>query len=167
MKSQKRKKLKISLLVASMLFLVAAVFAVMTSASENIEVVGEMVDIKAEFSEYCIQDTVRMSDEYVGSYQYTIYYDKAKGEIKTSYHGTPVIIYTINHPAIERVGTDSNEKIINSMLDSGYIVVVLDFLNNYNAKGTDLEKSVQQFRRNFAFEYSKMVTNKDALPKGI
>ena len=106
MKNEKKSIKRISLLVVSMLLLVVSAFAIMTSASESIEVVGEMVDIEAKFSEYRVQDTVRTSDEYVGDYQYTIYYDTSKGEVVTNYLGTPVVIYTVNHPAIERIGTD-------------------------------------------------------------
>ena len=166
MKNEKKSIKRISLLVVSMLLLVVSAFAIMTSASESIEVVGEMVDIEAKFSAYRVQDTVRTSDEYVGDYQYTIYYDTSKGEVVTNYLGTPVVIYTVNHPAIERIGTDSNETIIGSMLDRGYVVVVLDYLNNYDAKGIALEYSAQQFRLDLVYGYGKVFTNTDVFSKG-
>ena len=96
MKNTTQKIKRISFLLVAVIVLTASVFAVMSSAAESIETVGEMVDIKANFSQYQVQDTVRSSDEYVGDYQYTVYYDTSKGVVTSGYNGTPVIVYTIN-----------------------------------------------------------------------
>ncbi len=166
MKNEKISIKRISLLVVSILLLIVAAFAITISASESVETVGEMVDIEAKFSAYRVQDTVRTSDDYVGDYQYTIYYDTSKGEVVTNYLGTPIVVYTVNHPAIERIGTDSNETIISSMLERGYVVVVLDYLNNYDVKGIALEYSAQQFRLDLVYGYGKVFTNTDVFSKG-
>ena len=118
MKAKKKFGLKISVCLLAVLLLAISITVIMASASETIEVVGEMVDIKTKFSSYLVQDTIRKDDGgYVGDHQYTVYYDTSKGAVKTGYEGTPVIIYTINHPGIDRIGTDDNETIISSMLE--------------------------------------------------
>ena len=166
MKANKKTVKKLSFIIIAIALLVISVSAVMVSASDGIEVVGEMVDIKNNFDAgYLVQDTARASDNYVGDYQYTVYYDQSKGDVKTSYFGTPVIVYTINHPAIERIGTDSNEKIIKSMLDDGYVVIVVDYLGNYDAVGYNLEISVQKFR--YKVYNGDILTNTDVFPSGL
>jgi len=136
-------------LVLSLALLVTCFTVVMTSVSaqDEIEVVGAMSTIKEKFdANYLAQDTVRADDKFVGKIQYTAYYDTSKGAIKTGYEGTPIIVYTINHPSIERIGTDSDTDIIQSMLDRGYVVIVLDYLNNVNAVSPAIDNSSQQFR---------------------
>ena len=166
MENKKKALKKLSLSLIFVLLLTVAVMAIAASAEDPILHIGEMVDIENNFSEYLVQDTAKGEDEYVGEYQYTVYYDVEKGEIKAGYHGTPVIIYTVNHPAVDRVGTDSNVEIIDSMLERGYVVVVMDYLNNYDAVGNDLDNSAQLFRRDFAFGYGKMITNEEVFPSG-
>ena len=166
MKAKNITTKKILILLASVILIALSLTAVFASAEDGIVVVGEMVEIESVFSDYLVQSTVKRTDDYVGKFQYTIYYDTDKGEIKTSYFGTPIIVYTINHPAIERIGTDSNETIIGSMLDRGYIVIVMDFLNNENASGTNLELSAEQFRYDLLYGWGDVFTNKDVFPNG-
>ena len=144
--------------------LMATVTAVVVSADPEIKVVGEMVDIKSKFSDYLSQDTVIREDSYVGTLQYTVYYDNSNGPATPGYFGTPVIIYTINHPGVERVGTDSNETIIGSMLDRGYIVIVLDYLNSEKAVSPDIDKASQGFRGDMI--NGKILKNTTDIPKG-
>ena len=147
MKQERKHSSKIVLLVLMLVLLIASLTVVLTSAADEIEVKGEMVAIKEAFDEkYLAQATVRADDEYVGKIQYTAYYDTSKGTIKTGYEGTPVIVYTINHPEIERIGTDSDVEIIQSMLDRGYVVIVLDYLNGSKAVDPEIAKSSQAFR---------------------
>ena len=112
MKAKLHSKHKILIFVLVFAILMATVTAVVVSADPEIKVVGEMVDIKSKFSSYLSQDTVIMEDSFVGTLQYTVYYDNTNGPATPGYFGTPVIIYTINHPGVERVGTESNETII-------------------------------------------------------
>ncbi len=55
------------------------------------------------------------------------------------------MMYVVNTMA-ERIGTDSDEDIITSMLERGYVVAVLDYLNNEKAVSPALDYSVQAFR---------------------
>ena len=120
----KFSKVKIIALVLIAVTLCLAVAAIGAFAAESAVTVGEMVDIKTDFAKYLAQDTVIANDEYVGKIQYTAYYDTSKGAVVLGYEGTPVVVYTINHPGIKRIGTDSNKTIIQSMLDRGYVVII-------------------------------------------
>ena len=158
------KKLTFTLISLSLLITVFTALAV--SAETPIKTVGETVDIEKAFSGYTVQETAAGSDEYVGDYQYTVYYDTKKGEVTSGYGGTPVVVYTVNHPSVKRIGTDSNEKIISSMLDRGYVVIVLDYLENEKASGSALENSTQLFMRQFCFRKDNLVTDTKVLPSG-
>ncbi len=57
----------------------------------------------------------------------------------------PIVLYVINTNT-ERVGTDSDKSIVESMLDRGYIVVVLDYKNNVKAVSPALDWSIQALR---------------------
>ncbi len=162
MKKKNGKKSWLAKLLACLTLGATLITGVCTAAfaTGDIVTVGEMVDIKSDFAAYLVQDTVRVEDDgYVGAIQYTVYHNSAKGTIKTGYEGTPVVIYTINHPGITRVGTDSNKTIITSMLDRGYVVVVLDYLNNADANSTTLANSTQAFRSNLIND--KIITYSD------
>ena len=152
----KFKKTKIAIALLCLIATVIGIFAITTSASSEIKTEGEMVDIKKDFADYLVQDTKRVDDDgYVGALQYTVYYGKKDGDtvnndtstIVPDINGTPIIVYAINTNT-ERVGTDSNKKIIQSMLDRGYVVVVLDYLNNSAATGHKLDDSAQTFVNN-------------------
>ncbi len=138
---------KVLALLLCLTLLLISIGVVSAFAEDSIVTDGEMTDIKKEFESYLQQDTKRIeNDGYVGAIQYTVYYDKDKGAVVPGYEGTPVVVYTINHPGIERVGTDSNKDIIQSMLDRGYVVVILDYLNNYAAVSPAIDYSSQKFR---------------------
>ncbi|MBQ8719798.1 MAG: Ig-like domain-containing protein [Clostridia bacterium] len=109
---------------------------------------GEMTDIDSCFAGYEVQSTKRIDDGgYVGEVQYTVYYDEAThGGVTPGYKtDNPVIIYAVN-TCMERVGTDSNTSIIQSMLDRGFVVVVLDYLGNEKAVSPAIDYSTQAFR---------------------
>ncbi len=130
----------------------ASVFAVAMSASGTIVTVGEMTDIKTDFADYLVQDTVRIEDDgYVGALQYTLYYDYAThGKARGGFDYTNAIVYAINTNT-ERVGTDSNKTIITDMLSKGYLVVVVDYLNNPLATGHALDDSAQMASQHVKF----------------
>ncbi len=167
-----KKKSKLSQIVPLILALVllVATFTVIitsVSAAEEIEVVGAMSTIKDNFDEkYLAQSTVRADDKYVGKVQYTVYYDTSRGQVKTGIEGTPIILYSINHPAIERIGTDSDVTIIQSMLDRGYVVMVLDYLNNPNADSTSTASSAQVFRQYLRSGVGNLLSNRTYFPSG-
>ncbi|MBQ9069742.1 MAG: Ig-like domain-containing protein [Clostridia bacterium] len=163
----KKKLTKISLLLIAVLLIVLSATAVLVSAEDSIELKGDMEAITAAFDEkYLVQSTVRGEDKYVGDYQYTMYYDKEKGPITVDYNGTPIIIYTVNHPKIERVGTDEDVEIIQSMLNNGYVVVVLDYLESDKAVSPAIDYSTQLFRANLVYGWGEIFTNKTLFPEG-
>ncbi|MBP3309114.1 MAG: Ig-like domain-containing protein [Clostridia bacterium] len=165
MKKSNGRKGWLSRIVACFMLGATLVAGICTAAvaSGTVQTVGEMVDIKADFASYLVQDTVRVEDNaYVGAMQYTVYHNKTS-TIKTGYEGTPVIIYTVNHPSITRVGTDSNKEIITSMLERGYVVIVLDFLNNSSISSTTLANCLQAFRQDIV---NKKVLTYSGFPSG-
>ena len=89
------------------------------------------------------------NDGYIGiPVEVTVYYDYAThGAAKTGYWGTPVILYVVNTMA-ERVGTKTDEQIILSMVERGYAVAVVDYLNSAKAVSPALEWSAQLLRSN-------------------
>ena len=129
-----------------------ALFAVIASANEGSIVTDEdMTKIKNAFSGYLVQDTRRVeNDGYVGALQYTAYYDEGKGNVKPGIGGTPTILYVINTNTV-KVGTLDDTEIIQSMLDRGYVVVVLDYLDNSEATGHKLDDSVQMAAQNVRY----------------
>ena len=152
MKNERRNKhfcLKKSVLLALLLCgIIAVVIGSMSVSASGIVTEGEMVDIENDFASYKVQDTARIEDDgIVGALQYTVYYDYAKlGNVVPEIYGTPIVVYAINTNTV-RTGTDSNKTIIQSMLDRGYAVVVLDYLNNSNAKSPKIDDSVQDFTK--------------------
>ncbi len=145
----KAGKLKIIMTLILLTVVAACVGVMISSASSNIVTEGEMIDIKNDFSSHLVKDTARIdNDGYVGPLQYTVYYkDKGVSSVVPGINGTPIIVYAINTNT-ERVGTDSNKTIIQSMLDRGYLVVVLDYLGNDLATGHPLDMSAQAFVNN-------------------
>lgn len=93
---------------------------------------------------YVAQTKNRLKDDgYIGiPVDITAYYDESKGNIKSGYNGTPIILYVTNTNTT-RVGTASDESIILSMLNRGYVVLNIDYLNNEKATGQALDWSVQ------------------------
>ncbi len=85
-------------------------------------------------------------DGYIGiPVEITVYFDSVSGSAKPGYNGTPVILYVVN-AGFERVGTESDVKIIKSMLERGYAVAVLDYLNDPRAESPALDYSTQLLR---------------------
>ena len=59
--------------------------------------------------------------------------------------GSVIILYVMNTNT-ERLGTKSDAELVQSFLDRGYFVIVLDYMNNSAATGTTLDWSVQDIR---------------------
>ncbi|MBP3308140.1 MAG: Ig-like domain-containing protein [Clostridia bacterium] len=112
---------------------------------------GEALEIDNAFASHRAQATKRVADAgYVGEVQYTVYYNKSKGTVQTGYKSkNPVVIYAVN-TRMERVGTDTNTEIVGDMLNKGYVVVVLDYLNSEKAVSPALDFSSQYFRTEIA-----------------
>ena len=108
-----------------------------------------MTEIESNLSQYKLGSTKTVSkDSYLGiPLEISVYFDQANNTVITGggLDSTPVMVYVVN-TMMERVGTDSDTEIIQSMMDRGYIVVVFDYLNNAKAVSPDLDWSVQDHR---------------------
>ena len=144
---KKRTRLLAFLLTLCMLASVVPFSALTAFAAGESEPKDAMNEIESTFSAYKIGDTQKISnDGYIGiPVELSIYFDKANNTVKSGYNGTPVIIYVVN-TGLERIGTDSDTDIITSMLEHGYVVVVLDYLNSEKAVSPELDWSVQALR---------------------
>ena len=156
MKEKMSAKKRTTIVLLLLLAVIMTVTALTTTifAADGIEVIGEMakdVDggagIAEAFESYKIQDTVKTKDSWVGDMQYTVYFDRGEDDSRTvvpGYNQTKIIVYTVN-TGVERIGTHTNKSIIQSMIDRGYVVIVLDYLNPKNANSTALGTSGSQF----------------------
>ena len=148
MKIEGKIRLIVALVLAAVLMLTVTV-AVLAANEEPKE--DATVAIEAAFSDKRIGETVKVAnDGYIGiPVEVTNYYDfAAHGKAKSGYNGTVLVIYVVNTNT-ERVGSKSDTEIIQSMLDRGYIVSVLDYLNNSAAKSPALDWSTQTIRKEF------------------
>ncbi len=123
--------------------------------------------IQSALAEYQHGDTFTIeNDGYIGiSVDITIYNDTAATYVPSTLDtitypyettepnyatsavgGKPLILYVINTNT-ERVGTDSDVSIITSLLQEGYIVLVVDYKNEKRAKSPDLDWSLQEIRQ--------------------
>jgi len=76
----------------------------------------------------------------------TVFYDRSRGPAVPDFAtrgGTPLMIYVVNTNTV-RIGTESDAKIVRSLLDRGYIVLILDYKNSEKAASPALENSVQR-----------------------
>ena len=75
------------------------------------------------------------------------YYDSAKEYTPNTIGvaGSVSILYVMNTNT-ERLGTKSDAELVQSFLDRGYFVIVLDYMNNPDANGTALDWSTQDIR---------------------
>ncbi|MBP3605266.1 MAG: Ig-like domain-containing protein, partial [Clostridia bacterium] len=107
-----------------------------------------MIEIEENFSAYRLGDVQRLaSDGYIGiPVQLSVYYDGEEG-VTSGIGGTPLILYVVN-TATERIGTKTDTQIIRSMLDRGYLVCVIDYLESAKATTPALDWSLQSLRAN-------------------
>ena len=95
-----------------------------------------------EFKDHVIQTTYVAKDDILGVPVEIVTYCKDKNTNSQ----TNVIMYVIG-ANIERIGTEKNVDIIADLLDEGYIVITLDYLGAPEARGTDLDFSVQTIKQ--------------------
>ena len=158
MNAKKRAAKRITVISLFMLavIMVATLLSNTIFAADGIVITGEMekdidgsAGIAEAFAQYKIQDTVKTKDTWVGDMQYTVYFDRGEDNSKTvipGYDKTRIIVYTVN-TGVERIGTHTNKSIIQSMLDRGYVVIVLDYLNPENADSLALGTSGSRFAK--------------------
>lgn len=86
------------------------------------------------------------------------YYDSAReypGN-KEGVSGSVVVLYVMG-TRVERIGTDADAEIVARLIDRGYYVIVMDYLENENAVSPYLDWSVQNLR-------SQIISGKIATP---
>ena len=105
-----------------------------------------MTEITEIFKKFTVKDTVTVDDGRIGvPVEITVLFDKSRFVFNGAPDGTPIMIYVVNTNT-ERLGTKSDEEIVASMIDRGYVVAVFDYLNADGAKCPALEYSVQLIR---------------------
>lgn len=140
------KKFVSLITIVAMLIALLPTF-VICNANVALAASDAMTSIESELSAYKIGDTVTVAnDGYIGiPVEATTFYDTSHGKVIDKFDGTMIFIYVVN-TCIERIGTDSDVSIIKSMLDRGYVVTVVDYLNNPKAVSPDLDWSAIEIR---------------------
>ena len=153
-----KKRTRITSAIVAMLTLIAMIPSMVFAAGTTLTAgdgsqgaVDAMEAIEADKALTAAKrgETQTVSDDgYIGiPVEISVYYSGNDGDIV---HGevidaTPVVVYVVNTNT-ERIGTDSDANIIKSMLERGYIVAVLDYLNDERAATPDLDWSIQKLR---------------------
>ena len=160
----KEKRTVLSRLLAGILALLLLFpcipFSMLASAEESItpEVPSELQsDIVNKYLHKSIQITDAAKDFPNSSVPQTLlgipvnlhfYYDTDRFSYpanREGYAGSVVILYVMN-TRVPRIGTDSDAAIVARLIDRGYYVVVMDYLDNENTVSPYLEWSVQNIR---------------------
>ena len=144
------RRILFPLLLALLLCSTVMVLAMATDGVSE-EFPDAMVDILADeelkahkFGTYALAD-----DGYLGiPVDFTFYHDDSF-EVNTGYNGTALIMYVVN-TRTERAGTDTDVKIIKSMLARGYVVAVADYHNHNKTTSPDIEWSTQLVNQSLA-----------------
>ena len=161
-----KKRIISLLLIFCMVFSLLPLGVLKADATQEDEQVKEdaMDSIKSDLNEFKLGQTQTIADDgYIGiPVEISIYFDSANYTVRSGYGGTPVIIYVVNTYA-ERVGTDTDSEIIESMLRRGYVVTVLDYKNDVRAVSPDLDWSVQGIRNDIK---AKKYFNDPVFPQG-
>ncbi len=153
---KKRTRLLALLLMLSMLLPILPMTSLIAWANEIASNSGEADAMEAIKNDAvisaCAQGETQAfeNDGYIGiPYEVTVYYDSAThGNAKAGFMtlgATPVIVYVVNTNTA-RVGTDSDVSIIRSMLERGYAVAVVDYLNSEKAQSPALDWSASKLR---------------------
>lgn len=163
---KKRNVKRYSVILFSVFLILASLFAVIALAEEKTDA---MTAIEASLAEKyrVLEPTVIANDGYIGiPVEYSVYYDTAKGNAVPGFTvngGTPMVMYIVNTET-ERVGTDSDVNIIQSMLDRGFIVAVIDYQHNPRSVSPAIDWSTQELRRYFGI--GNYISNASCIPKG-
>ena len=106
-----------------------------------------MRDFEKQLRPYRIGEVVSVENEGVLGAPVTVsvYYDMKHGMPKAGFRSTNLIVYVVGVQC-ERFGTKSDEEITKSMLERGYIVAVIDYLDNPLAVMPKVDFSLQKMR---------------------
>lgn len=101
----------------------------------------EAKSIYEAFKGNFVKSEVKNDDGYIGiPVHLYVYTDGKEAEGKRD-----VIFYVINH-ASERIGQESDNSIVGSYIDEGYVVVVVDYLKDERSVSPNIEHSLAQLR---------------------
>ena len=144
----KTKKI-ISLVLA--LLTVSSAFAVSTLASGSVEPFEALND-------YCVYTEYRTNDGYIGiPVGICVYVKDAKAN--TSSTKTEVILYVMNYNELgNNKSNEADIPIITDMLDSGNIVITLDYYNNAKACNPGITHSAHAIRYAISQKTGSIVT---------
>lgn len=114
---------------------------------------------------YRVQEDISLeNDGVIGiPVKLTVLFDIENFKVTPGYRQTPIIIYVIN-TSTERVGTESDEAILERMIRKGYVILLMDYNNSPLSKCPKLDFSVQQIRRRIIS--GEFFINEDVFPKG-
>ena len=107
-------------------------------ASGEAKISTQTESLRRNFSDELCETAVKENDGYLGvPVTFSVFRRKSVPSANFC------LLYVIGHRE-ERIGTDSDIDIINSFLDEGYIVTVIDYAENKNAVGTSLGYSIKE-----------------------
>ena len=96
-----------------------------------------------EIREYLVQDTYVANDGYIGIPMSVCTYAKIDPSETTT--DTTVLIYVLGYNG-ERIGTEKDIDILRDLLDEGYVVITMDYLDDPRATVPEIVWSVQKTR---------------------
>ena len=148
----KRINKKALILVIALVALIMSCFAIFALADDG-DKTDAMIAINADekLQGAFLKKITLADDGYIGiPAELSFYYDyathgKANPIGYLDPEGDAVALYVVNSN-VERIGTKSDAEIIGGLLDRGYVVAVLDYLNNEKAKTPDIDWSAQGIR---------------------
>ena len=148
----KRINKKALILVIALVALIMSCFAIFALADDG-DKTDAMIAINADekLQGAFLKKMTLADDGYIGiPAELSFYYDyathgKANPIGYLDPEGDAVALYVVNSN-VERIGTKSDAEIIGGLLDRGYVVAVLDYLNNEKAKTPDIDWSAQGIR---------------------
>lgn len=161
----KNKRKSLIFVIFALLVSIATVFAIVSSAKNEART-DAMTAIEAAFGDYKIGETQKAAkDDYISEApEVTTYYDyETHGAAVPDYKGTQLVVYVVN-TITERIGAKSDVEIIQGMLDRGYIVAVVDYLNDKDAVSPAIDWSTQIVRGDILD--GKYFTDTTKLPAG-
>ena len=105
-----------------------------------------MTEITEIFKKYAIKDTVTVDDGRIGvPVEVTVLFDRERFAFNGAPDGTPIMIYVVNTNTA-RIGTKSDAKIVEGMIERGYAVAVFDYMGAEGTVCPHIEYSVQAVR---------------------
>ena len=162
---KKLPRILLPIFIVAMLLCSLVVIAFATGETEG-SYPDAMVDILADatLSQYKIEEVHYEDEGYLNiPVDVTLYFDAEEFEISYKYGnkgGTTMVIYVVN-TRTERAGTDSDVTIIQSMIDRGYAVAVVDYHHHKKTVPDDIEWSTQKIANTLiqANQYKSPVLN--------